>query len=161
MKKFLGIIALALFVCLPLSVNATISVKDGMKCTEPEKNSEGKYAVTCTLTATTTAGETISTFAMDLTFNEPSNIELDESSVKGSGAFQSAVLGNTISFNASTPQSGEKIELGSFTYYVKDLAKSCSFTFTPTTADLDPDPIIVPVVPEIQKQELQFLILQS
>lgn len=138
MKKVLGFIALALFVCLPLSVNATIDLgSKNMKCTDPEKNAEGKYYVTCTLSATTTANEPISTISIDLTFNEPTNIVLDEASVKGSGAFTTAVLGNTISFNASTPQTGETIELGSFTYYINDIAKDCGFVYTPTGADVD------------------------
>lgn len=135
MKKFLGFIALALFVCLPLTANAAISVENGMSCTKPAKDSEGRNFVTCTLTATTTENESLTSFAFDLAFNEPSNIELDEASVKGSGAFEAVVAGNTISFNAATAQTGEKIELGKFTYYIKDLAKSCSFTFTPTGAE--------------------------
>lgn len=147
MKKFLGILALALFVCLPLSVSAKINFANGMKCTEPEKNSEGKDFVTCTFSAETTANETISSITIDLTFNEPSNIVLDESSVKGSGAFTAAVLENTISFTANEPQSGETIEFGQFTYYINDIAKDCGFVYTPTGSNIDAPQQTVTVKP--------------
>jgi len=147
MKKFLSIITLALFVVLPMSVNAKISLANGMKCTEPEKNSEGKYYVTCTLSATTTENESISSMSIDLTFNEPSNIVLDEASVKGSGAFTAAVLNNTISFTANTPQTGETIEFGQFTYYINDIAKDCGFVYIPTGTDIDEPEQKVEVTP--------------
>ena len=147
MKKVLVLIAVALFVALPLSANATISFKDGMKCTDPEKNSESKYFVTCTLSASTTNNEAISSVSIDVTFNDSSNITLDESSVKGSGAFTAAVLNNTISFNASTPQTGEKIELGQFTYYIADISKDCGFVYIPTGADIDEPKQTVTVKP--------------
>ena len=92
MKKILGALAIALFVVLPLSVNAKISFNEGMKCTEPEQNSEGKWFVTCNLSATTTENEPLNSVSIDLTFNDPSNIEFDGASVKGSGAFTAAVL---------------------------------------------------------------------
>jgi len=146
MKKILYALAIALV--LPLSVNAKINLgSENMKCTEPEKNSEGKYYVTCTLSATTTENESISSVSIDLTFNDPSNIALDEASVKGSGDFTAAVLGNTISFNANTPQTGETIELGSFTYYINDLAKDCSFVYVPTGADINEPEQTVKVEP--------------
>lgn len=150
MKKFLGLIVLALFVCLPLGVNATISAANGMKCDSTPKKVDGKNVVECTFSLATTANESISTFTIDLIFNDSSNITLDESSVKGSGAFNAVVAGNTISFNAATPQTGEKIELGTFKYYVADLAKDCGFKFVPTDGDID-EPIVVPVNPENPK----------
>lgn len=147
MKKIIGMLAIALFVALPLSVSASISFKDGMKCTDPEQSSEGKYFVTCTLSATTTNNEPLTSVSIDLTFNEPSNIVLDESTVKGSGAFTAAVLGTTMSFNASTPQTGSKIELGSFTYYINDIAKDCGFVYVPTGADIEEPKQTVTVTP--------------
>lgn len=148
MKKIIGAIVLALFVILPLSVSAEINLgTKNMKCTDPEKNSEGKYFVTCTLSATTTANETITSVSIDLTFNEPSNITLDEASVKGSGEFTAAVLGNNISFNAASAQTGSTIELGSFTYYINDLAKDCGFVYVPTGADINTPQQTVTVKP--------------
>ena len=150
MKKILVALAIALFVVLPLSVNAKISLErelGGMVCTDAAKNNEGKYFVTCTAYVITTENETITSASIDLTFNDPSNIEFDSASVKGSGAFTSAVVGTSISFNASAPQTGSKIELGSFTYYVKDASKDCSFVYTPTGLNIDDPKQTVTVTP--------------
>lgn len=143
MKKFLGFIALALFVILPLSVNATI--KTDFSCSEETKNSEGQTIKVCTIAVTTTNGEAIQAYEGDLTLT---NVTLDEASVKGKGAFTNvAVLGNTISFSAAEPQSGERIEIGEFTVIVDTTKTNCSVVLVPTSADVEKDEVKVDVTP--------------
>lgn len=150
MKKIIGGIALALFVFLPFSVNAKISInKDNMKCTSVETNAEGKHYVTCTLNATTTeATESVNAVSFDIVWEDETNIELDEASVKGAGAFNAAVLNNTISYTATQPQTGSTIEIGSFTYYIKDVSKKCGFQYIPTGTDITEPEQTVEIVPE-------------
>jgi len=135
MKKVLGLLVLALFVFCPMVANATISINDGMKCTDVKKDDEGKYYYTCKFSATTTANEEISSISVDITWEDETNTTL--TSVKGSGAFEAAQLGNTISFNAATPQTGATIEFGELTIYVADLSKECGFTYTASGINVD------------------------
>ena len=142
MKKLLGFIALALFVVLPLSVNASI-ITD-FKCGENYQDASGKTLKKCTIKVNATAGESINNYEADLTLT---NVTLDESSVKGSGEFQATVLGNTLSFNAPTDQKGETIAIGEFTVVVDTTATECSVVLVPTAAGVEKEPIEVEVTP--------------
>ena len=145
MKKYLKVlsfIALALFVILPITAKAT--VKTNFSCSEHKKDDQGRTYETCTLSVTTTAGESISSYEGELTLT---NVTLDESSLAGSGAFSAVALGNTVSFTASTPQTGSTIAIGSFNVIVDDTKSECSVVITPTSTDLDKAPVKVDVTP--------------
>ena len=145
MKKFLSIIALALFVVLPMSVNATI--KTEFNCGEQTKNSEGQTIKECTIAVSTTEGEAIQNYDADLVLT---NVTLDKDSVKGVGAFDNAnllVMENTLHFEAPTPQSGERIEIGKFNVIVDTTKTKCNITLVPTSADIDQEKVEVDVTP--------------
>ncbi len=143
MKKLLFTLALAVFVCLPLTVSAAVKVD--FKCGKETTDSQNRTVKTCTIALNTTAGESISNFEADLVLT---NVTLDEASVKGSGAFTSVVLNNMISFNASTPQTGEKIEIGEFTVVVDTTKSECDITLVPTSANVPNEEIKVDITPE-------------
>jgi len=143
MKKIIGMIVLALFVCLPLSVDAAI--KTNFSCGKEVTAEGGKTVKTCTIAVETTNNESISSYEAELVLT---NVTLDESSVKGLGAFTNvAVLGNTISFSASTPQTGEKIEIGQFTVVVDTTKTECKVVLVPTSADIPKEEQTVVITP--------------
>ena len=145
MKKYLSLLSvlvIALVVILPITAKAT--VKTNFSCSEHKKDDQGRTYETCTLSVTTTAGESISSYEGELTLT---NVTLDESTLTGSGAFSAVALGNTLSFTASTPQTGETIAIGSFNVIVDDTKSECHVVLTPTSADVDKSPVTVDVTP--------------